>query len=75
MKYNIEAKLTSKILEMELKELHQLLKIINYEYVLDIQGDEPLVNPDHIDIVAESISKNLNKEDIIIPTLEVPYSV
>ena len=42
-------------------------------YVIDIQGDEPLVNPSHIDYVAENISKNYKNAEIIIPTLDVPY--
>lgn len=45
-----------------------------FDFAIDIQGDEPLVNPNHIDLVAESISKNSKNEDIIIPTLEVPYT-
>ena len=73
--YNIEAILTSSNCRNGTERIASVIENYNYEYVLDIQGDEPLVNPDHIDIVAENISKNLKKEDIIIPTLEVPYSV
>ena len=74
-KYNIESTLTSSNFRNGTERIASVIENYDYEYVLDIQGDEPLVNPDHIDIVAESISKNLKKEDIIIPTLEVPYSV
>ena len=73
--YDIEATLTSSNFRNGTERIASVIENYNYEYVLDIQGDEPLVNPDHIDIVAEGISKNLKKEDIIIPTLEVPYSV
>ena len=45
----------------------------DFDFAIDIQGDEPLVNPYHIDLVSESISK-IKNEDIIIPTLEVPYT-
>ena len=45
---------------------------LDAEYFIDIQGDEPLVDPAHIDIVAEFIVNN--QADIVIPSLEVPYS-
>ena len=73
--YDIEAKLTSSSFRNGTERIASVIEDYKYEYVVDIQGDEPLVNPHHIDIVADSISKNLKKEDIIIPTLEVPYSV
>ena len=73
--FNIEVTLTSSSFQNGTERIASVIENYNYDYVVDIQGDEPLVNPDHIDIVAESISKNLKKEDIIIPTLEVPYSV
>ena len=38
--------------------------------VVDIQGDEPLISPYHIDKVVEFHEKNL-KSDIILPTLKV----
>ena len=73
--YDIETTLTSSNFKNGTERIASVIENYKYEYIVDIQGDEPLVSPLHIDIVAESISKNLKKEDIIIPTLEVPYSV
>ena len=41
-----------------------------YDIVLDIQGDEPLISPFHIDQVINFHIKNL-KSDIILPTLKI----
>ena len=40
-----------------------------YDLIVDIQGDEPLINPSHIDQVIDFHSKNKNT-DIILPTLK-----
>ena len=40
----------------------------NYDYIVDVQGDEPFINPSHIDKVIE-YHKNCNA-DIILPHLE-----
>lgn len=42
----------------------------DYGLVVDIQGDEPLVSPLHIDKVIEFHKKNLSA-DIILPTLKI----
>ncbi len=42
----------------------------NYDLVLDVQGDEPLISPLHIDKVIEFHLKNLNY-DIILPNLRI----
>tara|TARA_A100001234_G_scaffold216222_1_gene221925 strand:+ start:409 stop:1164 length:756 start_codon:yes stop_codon:yes gene_type:complete len=41
-----------------------------YDIVVDIQGDEPLISPFHIDQVINFHKKNL-KSDIILPTLKI----
>ena len=43
---------------------------ISYDLVVDIQGDEPLISPEHIDKVIEFHKKNLST-DIILPTLKI----
>ena len=72
--YNIEVSLTSSHFRNGTERIASVINKYDFDYALDIQGDEPLVSPDHIDIVAENITKNLNNEDIIIPTLEVPFN-
>jgi 3-deoxy-manno-octulosonate cytidylyltransferase (CMP-KDO synthetase) len=42
----------------------------SYDLVVDIQGDEPLISPDHIDKVIDFHRKNLSA-DIILPTLKI----
>ena len=41
-----------------------------YDFVIDIQGDEPLISPLHIDKVVKFHQKNFNY-DIILPTLKI----
>ena len=41
-----------------------------YDLVVDIQGDEPLISPLHIDKVIDFHLKNL-KYDIILPNLQI----
>lgn len=41
-----------------------------YDLVIDIQGDEPLLNPKHIDSVINYHLKNF-KSDIILPSLKI----
>lgn len=41
-----------------------------YDFVVDIQGDEPLISPYHIDKVINFHLKN-SKYDIILPTLQI----
>ena len=72
--FDIEAKLTSSDCKNGTERIASVIEDFDFEYVIDIQGDEPLVNPEHIDLVAECISKNDIKADIIIPTLEVPFA-
>jgi len=42
----------------------------SYDLIVDIQGDEPLISPDHIDKVINFHKKNLTA-DIILPTLKI----
>ena len=41
-----------------------------YKFVVDVQGDEPLISPIHIDKVVNQHEKNLDF-DIILPNLKV----
>lgn len=42
----------------------------SYDLIVDIQGDEPLISPDHIDKVVNFHEKN-STTDIILPTLKI----
>ena len=41
-----------------------------YDLIIDIQGDEPLISPYHIDQVIDFHKKNM-KADIVLPTLNI----
>lgn len=43
---------------------------ISADFFIDIQGDEPLLNPDHIDHVVDEHQKHL-EWDILLPTLPI----
>ena len=71
-KFNAKAILTSKKHKNGTERIAEgFLKQKNkYDFVVDIQGDEPLLNPKHIDQVIKFHSKNL-KTDIILPSLKL----
>ena len=74
-KFNIDFVITENNFQNGTERIASVAKDLSFDFALDIQGDEPLVDPSHINIVADLISKNERNEDIIIPTLEVPYSL
>tara|TARA_A100000164_G_C21931365_1_gene785794 strand:- start:645 stop:1388 length:744 start_codon:yes stop_codon:yes gene_type:complete len=45
----------------------------SYDLIVDIQGDEPLVSPKHIDKVIDYHKKNLSA-DIVLPTLKIKFA-
>lgn len=71
-KFNAKCILTSKHHNNGTERITEaLLKQKNsYDLIVDIQGDEPLISPDHIDKVIEFHKKNLSA-DIILPTLKI----
>ena len=72
--YEIQTIKTGEHFRNGTERIASVAKELNAELYIDIQGDEPLVDPEHIDKVATYLSKNKDKCDIVIPTLEVPYS-
>jgi len=73
--FNIEVIMTGNHYKNGTERIASVAEDQDFDFALDIQGDEPLVNPEHIAIVAEHISKNNRNEEILIPTLDVPFSV
>ena len=72
--YNIDAIITGSHYKNGTERIASVAEDQEFDFAIDIQGDEPLVDPNHIDIVAENISNNRDI-DILIPTLDVPFSV
>ena len=70
-KFKAKAILTSKHHVNGTERIAEAFKKINkkYDLVVDIQGDEPLISPFHIDKVIDEHIKNFSKADIILPTL------
>ncbi len=71
-KYGAKAILTSKHHNNGTDRICEAYKKIgkNYKLILDVQGDEPLISPSHIDKVIEFHKKNLSA-DIILPNLQI----
>ncbi len=71
-KYNARCLLTSKIHKNGTERIFEAYKKINknYNLVVDIQGDEPLIDPKHIDRVIDFHFKNI-KTDIVVPNLRI----
>jgi len=44
------------------------------DFFVDIQGDEPLIDPNHIDKVVSALKDPSNESDVILPVLRVPYA-
>jgi len=71
-KFGAKAIMTSKHHKNGTERIFEAYKKLNkfYDLIVDIQGDEPLVSPYHIDQVISYHKKNMNA-DIILPTLKV----
>ena len=72
--YNISSVITGSHFRNGTERIASIIDNYDFDFAIDIQGDEPLVNPEHINYVAENISNNYKQADILIPTLEVPFS-
>jgi 3-deoxy-manno-octulosonate cytidylyltransferase (CMP-KDO synthetase) len=73
-KYNAKAIMTSKKHKCGTDRISEALKKIkkNYDQILNIQGDEPLIDPKNIDSVIQFHRKN-KKYDIILPNLKTKF--
>ena len=71
-KYKAKCVMTSKHHNNGTERITEVALKLNrkYDYIVDIQGDEPLISPDHIDKVVEFHKKN-GDFDIILPTLKI----
>lgn len=71
-KFNAKAIITSKKHKNGTERINEAYKKIKkkYDLVVDIQGDEPLINPNQIDKVIQFHLRN-NRSDIILPSLKL----
>ena len=63
-------KLTSKKHINGTERIAEVSKKIKSDFVIDIQGDEPLIDPSHIDQLIKFHKKN-NQFDIVVPSLKI----
>jgi 3-deoxy-manno-octulosonate cytidylyltransferase (CMP-KDO synthetase) len=73
-RYSIPSILTNSVFLNGTERIASVASDLECDYVIDIQGDEPLLNPHHIDQVVNELLGNDSTPDIVIPTLKVPYS-
>jgi len=73
-KYGAKAKITSINHSNGTERIYEGYKAINkkYDLIIDIQGDEPLLSPNHIDQVIDFHKKNFDY-DIILPHIKIKY--
>ena len=71
-KFNAKAIITSKKHKNGTERIYEAYKKIkkDYDYIIDIQGDEPLINPQQIDKVIKFHLKNKDI-DIILPSMSL----
>ncbi len=72
--FNSRSILTSKKNKNGTERIYEAYKKIKkkYDLIIDIQGDEPLINPKHIDKVVRFHKKN-KSSDIILPHIKISY--
>jgi 3-deoxy-manno-octulosonate cytidylyltransferase (CMP-KDO synthetase) len=70
--HNVKYLLTSKMHKNGTERIYEgyIKNKKKYDFIIDIQGDEPLLNPNHIDQVIKFHIKN-NNSDIILPSLKI----
>ena len=71
-KYDVKCVMTKQIHKNGTERIAEAYKNLNqkYDLIVDIQGDEPLLNPNHIDKVIQYHLLNFSA-DIILPTLRI----
>ena len=73
-KFKAKAMLTSKKNKNGTERIYEAYKKLKkkFDLIIDIQGDEPLLNPKHIDKIIEFHRKN-KQIDIILPHLKISH--
>ena len=72
--YGIKTIMTSETCINGTERIAEAVQALDAEYFVDIQGDEPLIDPKHIDAVTDCLFNLPDKYDIVLPVLKVPYS-
>ena len=73
-KYDVPYIKTKKNFQNGTERIASLAKKFKNKIIVDIQGDEPLINPSHIYEIIKFHKKNLKKIDIVIPTIKSSFN-
>ncbi len=73
LRFGGKCMMTSKTHKNGTERIAEVAKKINADLYVDIQGDEPLINPNHIDKLISFHQKN-KKFDIVVPYLNIKPS-
>ena len=73
-KYNIPFYLTDSHYRNGTERIASVSHHFPDSYIVDVQGDEPLLNPNHIDSVVDFLISSPLSPDIVIPTLKTPFN-
>ena len=74
MAYEIKVIMTSEDCNNGTERIAEAANTLDADYFIDIQGDEPLIDPKHIDAVTECLLQLSDENDIVLPVLKIPYS-
>ena len=73
-KYNIKTILTENHFTNGTERIASVSDKFDDALIIDVQGDEPLIKPDYIDILIDIHKNHKLKPEIIIPTIKVSYN-
>ena len=73
-KHNIKTKKTNKDFINGAERIASLASEFRDYLIVDVQGDEPLIKPEHIDKVIDTHLNHPMNPEILIPTINVPYN-
>lgn len=74
LKHNISVLRTDSSFRNGTERIASLAYRFPDSYILDVQGDEPLINPSNIDVVIDFAITSPLSPDIVIPTIPSEYS-
>ncbi len=73
-KYSINTILTESHFTNGTERIASVSERFEDSLIIDVQGDEPLIKPDYIDILIDIHYNHQSKPEIIIPTIKVSYN-
>ena len=72
--FNISTILTEKNFKNGTERIASVSDRFKDDLIIDVQGDEPLIKPDYIDVLIDIHRNHPKKPEIIIPTIKVSYN-